>query len=517
MSRDGAGEAGTLAARSSAILFIICLAIVLTPILAIEYPPLLDYPNHLARLFILTHPDDPDLAKYYRINWSLLPNLGFDLIGYALAQVMPVELAGRVFLGISFAVVLSAPMALHRALYGRFSLLPLVAGALIFNLAVQAAFLGYFLGVGLAIWAFAIWLLCRRAGAATRFAVLQTAALVVFLCHLYAMGVLAILVVMSAASDGWRAAPDGFSARLKGAVKGAAPEASAFVLPLLLLLASKTGSAGEGLEYNDLYVKLIMIPMSLMLGFSVLGLALAGVVLIPALIARLGGARMLHPAVVWPVVTLLLIYLPMPEKVLSSRNADWRLIIPMVFVMIGAAEDPFRRGRGWIAVGLLAIGVNFAAAYNAWTLWRGGDRIVNELQAVLKHLPRGATLIPYLPGEEEYRNAYRPPSVLHIATYAVIERAAMVPTVFAFAGQQPIEVREPYAVAHDWHDWLRFGGASPPEMARLTNPANYVLEIRTDFAVTGPVPPLRLPADEVSRVGRFTLYRLRPSEAERTN
>ena len=90
-------------------------------------------------------------------------------------------------------------------------------------------------------------------------------------------------------------------------------------------------------------------------------------------------------------------------------------------------------------------------------------------------------------------------------------------TVFAFAGQQPIEVREPYAVARDWHDWLRFGGAPPPEMARLTDPANYVLEIRTDFAVTGPVPPLRLPADEVSRVGRFTLYRLRPGEAERTN
>ena len=41
---------------------------------------------------------------------------------------MPVELAGRVFLGITFAVVLSAPMALHRALYGRFSCEPLERG-----------------------------------------------------------------------------------------------------------------------------------------------------------------------------------------------------------------------------------------------------------------------------------------------------------------------------------------------------------------------------------------------------
>jgi hypothetical protein len=503
-----------LAARSSAILFIICLAIVLTPILAIEYPPLADYPNHLARLFILTHPDDPELAEYYRINWSLLPNLGFDLIGYALVQIMPVELAGRVFLGIVFATALSAPMALHRALYGRLSPLPLVAGALLFNMAVQMGFLSFFLGVGLAIWAFAIWLMCRRASAVAQFAVLQLAALIIFLCHLYAMGILAILVVMSAASDGWRAAPDGFPARLNGGVKGAAPRALAFVLPLLLLLASKTGSAGEGLEYNDLDAKLAMIPISLMLDLSVFGIALVGVALIPALIAWRGGAIMLHPAVVWPVVTLLLIYLPMPDMLMSSQNADWRLIIPMAFVVVGAAQDPFRGARGRIAVGLLAICVNFGAAYNAWTLWRGGDQIVNELHATLKHLPRGAILIPYQP-ILNFRTAFSPPSLLHVATYAVIERAAMVPTIFAVAGQQPIEIREPYAVVRDWHVWLRFGGASPPEPARLTDPANYVLEIRTDVDATGPVPPLRLPADEVLRVGHFTLYRLRAGTAER--
>ena len=275
IGRDRKGNAGASAARSSAIFFIICLAIVLTPILAIEYPPLLDYPNHLARLFILTHPDDPQLAEFYRIDWSLLPNLGFDLIGYALAQIMSVELAGRVFLGVAFAVALSAPMALHRALYGRFSLLPLFVGAVIFNRAVQMGFLAYFLGVGLAIWAFAIWLSCRRTHPLARFAVLQVAVLIVYVCHLYAAGVLAILVVMHSASEGWRAAADGLSTRLNGAVRRAAPQTLAFVLPFILLMASKTGAAGSGFEYADFYLKFVMIPMSLMLDFSTLGLVLA--------------------------------------------------------------------------------------------------------------------------------------------------------------------------------------------------------------------------------------------------
>ena len=328
---------------------------------------------------------------------------------------------------------------------------------------------------------------------------------------------LAILVVMHSASEGWRAAADGLSTRLNGAVRRAAPQTLAFVLPFILLMASKTGAAGSGFEYADFYLKFVMIPMSLMLDFSTLGLVLAEAALLPVLIARLGGVRVLHPGVVWPIVTMLLIYLPMPDRLLSSENADWRLLVPLAFVLVAAAEDPFPRGRGRIAIGLLAIVLNAAAAYNAWTFWRGGDRIASELRAVLEPLPQGARLIPYIPGDEEYLNAYRPPSLLHIATYAVIERAAMVPTVFAKAGKQPIELKEQYTVAVEWHRWLHFGGPPPPEMTRLTDPMNYVLEIRTDFGVTGPVPRLSLPADQVAQAGAFTLYRFRSGKAGRAD
>jgi hypothetical protein len=33
---------------------------------------------------------------------------------------------------------------------------------------------------------------------------------------------------------------------------------------------------------------------------------------------------MLHPGLVWPVVAMLMIYLPMPDRLLSSGNADRR-------------------------------------------------------------------------------------------------------------------------------------------------------------------------------------------------
>lgn len=504
---------GAVSASSSRPLVVatyaICLAIALVPVLALRHPPLVDYPNHLARLWILTHPDDPDLAANYRIDWSLLPNLGFDLIGYALASVMPVEMAGRVFLGLSLAVLLAAPVALHHALYNRFSPLPLVAGALLFSRVVQMGFLGYLLGAGIAIWGFVAWYHCRRAGWATRFAVLQAATLLLFICHLYALAVLAVLVGMSAASEGWRAAPASFMPRVSAAVRAALIQAPAFILPaLLLVLASKTASAGSGIEYEALWLKFFMLPLSMMVDNSALGLVLAEVALLPAIMARLGGGRMVHPAVIWPAAALLILYFPMPDTVLSSQNADWRILIPLVFVLIGSAEDPFRGPRARGAIAVLAVSLTLGGTWNAWTFWRDGDRIAGQLSVALTELPRGALLIPYIPGEEEFRNAYRPPAVLHIAARAVIERAALVPTVFTIAGQQPIELRPAADEAVAWHDWLHVGGPPPPGLARLTDPANYVLEVRTAYPARDPVPPMPLPADVVAQSGQFTLYRL---------
>src|SRR5689334_14761779 len=71
----------------------------LLPIALVRLPPILDYPNHLARVHILAAlPDSPALARWYQTAWAPLPNLALDLIVPAMARVMPVEDAMRLFL-----------------------------------------------------------------------------------------------------------------------------------------------------------------------------------------------------------------------------------------------------------------------------------------------------------------------------------------------------------------------------------------------------------------------------------
>ena len=51
------------------------------PLFVVEIPPILDYPNHLARLWLLSmSPPDPILSSMYAPDWHLLPNLAIDAI-----------------------------------------------------------------------------------------------------------------------------------------------------------------------------------------------------------------------------------------------------------------------------------------------------------------------------------------------------------------------------------------------------------------------------------------------------
>ncbi|MEA2790465.1 MAG: hypothetical protein QOG73_2871, partial [Acetobacteraceae bacterium] len=58
-----------------AVLIGLC-AVLAAPLFVIDVPPLLDYPNHLARAFVLASlPDDTVLARFYAPHWSIIPNL----------------------------------------------------------------------------------------------------------------------------------------------------------------------------------------------------------------------------------------------------------------------------------------------------------------------------------------------------------------------------------------------------------------------------------------------------------
>ena len=69
-------------------LFFLSLLSLLVPFIFIAEPPLLDYPNHLARTFILAHLDDPAFrfSEFYRADWKPYPSVLWDILMVALQQ-----------------------------------------------------------------------------------------------------------------------------------------------------------------------------------------------------------------------------------------------------------------------------------------------------------------------------------------------------------------------------------------------------------------------------------------------
>ena len=66
-------------------------AMLLAPIWTVAFPPLLDYPNHLARAFVLAHLNDSHFSfrEFYRSDWGAYPYLGMDASLAVLARLFP--------------------------------------------------------------------------------------------------------------------------------------------------------------------------------------------------------------------------------------------------------------------------------------------------------------------------------------------------------------------------------------------------------------------------------------------
>lgn len=108
------------------------------------------------------------LRQYYEIHWDLLPNLSMDVVVPPLTRFMSVERAGKVFIALTFALLAGGTMALHAALHRRLSPWPLLAFFL-YNSVFLWGFLNYLFGLGLALFACALWVRLRTGS--TRFVV----------------------------------------------------------------------------------------------------------------------------------------------------------------------------------------------------------------------------------------------------------------------------------------------------------------------------------------------------------
>src|ERR1700712_3139803 len=231
------------------VVFLVFLLISIIPLLTHPLPPLEDYANHVSRMYVIADGSkNPNLAKFYEIDWELLPNLMMDLIVPQIARYVNVYLACQLFTIAIFVLIMSGTFALNRALFKRWSVLPLVAFPLLYNYIFLVGVMNYFFGIGLALWGLAAWAALRERPWPYRYVISALFAVVLFLCHLFSLGVYGLGLM---AFELWFAISVDRSPLPLRAVKFVCAGVP-FVPALLLLIRSSTWGNATAWEWDSL-------------------------------------------------------------------------------------------------------------------------------------------------------------------------------------------------------------------------------------------------------------------------
>jgi len=164
--------------------FALLLMLSAVPVFSTVLPPLVDYPNHLARMYLLAKGGD----AFYSVHWAALPNLAEDLIVPPLARVLPLDLAGKLFLVMIFALMAGGTMWLNRVATAGWRLWPLLAFLFLYNRILLWGFVNYLFGVGVALGGTALWLGLERRRWWLRVSSSSVVALACFFSHIAAFG-----------------------------------------------------------------------------------------------------------------------------------------------------------------------------------------------------------------------------------------------------------------------------------------------------------------------------------------
>lgn len=417
--------------------YLVLIALAVSPLLWVSVPALIDYPNHLARMWILTHPDLPALATNYEANWRVVPNLAMELIVPGLAIFMSVEAAGRVFIAATFMLLVLGTVALRRAMHGKVGPMPLLSLLFLFNAALFWGFLNYLFGLGVAFLAFAFWLSTSRWRPDLRLASFAVIAALLLLLHLFALGLYGLLVVAYEAWIWWRERP-----RRLGRLVTHCIRFIQFGPAVLLWLSGPQVDSAAEIHYGEPIRKLYAAMAPFALGFP--PALLPWITLALGLCAVLSVHRRygigLAPAMRWPLLAVTAAALVMPFSLHGSFFADYRLPVALPFLVIAAARiEP----GGRPVLGVMALSALLIFGVRIWAttiLWRHTDHSIAEFRTLDSSIAEGARLLVFRdPMPLDWRWPETDPSdwILpdlqsfnQLGMFAIIDRGAFVPGLF---------------------------------------------------------------------------------------
>jgi hypothetical protein len=425
---DSAGLNLRDAGVRAALLVVACILLAL-PIWLVKYPPLVDYPNHLARAFVLHHLQDPnyDFGRWFAPDWGPNPYLFADLLMQVFQSVVGIYAAGKLMLTLCvLGLPLSVLFFLRRA-NPQSEFLAIFAFAVAYNPDILMGFMSFQLSLALCFVVMGVWLDWAREGKTGTYVLLWMLTTLLYLTHLGGFAVAGLAVML------YTLVTAGIGKRLVMGVLPFAPGAALFGY------AKLHGWAGRGLDYSTWQfmgkVKSMMIPLQ---GYSkTLGYVMALVVGATA-VYFLARRNKLKVQMGWAAVAaaLLLVHWAMPDQYGDLAFIDYRFCI---FAFLFALAIPaFSGPRNWIVASGTALFL--ASTLVVGTHFAREQKRLTELANNFQYIPRNAHVLAY---SAKGNTAWLDSDNLHFWSYGVIDDGWITPSLFHQKSVQPLQLRVP--------------------------------------------------------------------------
>ena len=421
--------------------FVVAMAIAaIVPLLRPEIPPLVDLPGHLGRYRVqLDNGAHPWLADWYDFRWSLIGNLGIDLLIVPLAPIFGLELAVKLIVMAIPALTVTGLLWIAREVHGRIPATALFALPLAYSYPFQFGFINFVLSMALALNLFALWLrLGRLRQFRLRAALFVPASCLLWLCHTFGWGVLGVLAFSAEMIRQHDAGERWFKAWIRAGL-GCAPLA----LPILMMIFWRSGDhvTGKTTDWFDWRAKINWVSMMLRdrwMAFDVASVTVLFMILFKGVRDhRIEYSRNL----ILSALFLLAVFILLPRIVFGSAYADMRLA-PFVVAIALIALRPkrglsFRGAATFAALGLVFVGARLVGTtVSYWMYAESYDRTL----LALNHVPVGARLVSFV-GRERCADEWAYSRLEHVPAIALERRLAYTNDQWSMAGAQLLTAR----------------------------------------------------------------------------
>ncbi len=460
--------------------------VLLAPIWVVKYPPLLDYPNHLARSFVLAHLADPrfHFSSYYGADWGFYPYLAMDVIVLGLESFLPVQLAGRIFLSLCLlALPLAVWFFLRQAVPGREHR---AAGALLlaYDYFFLLGFLNFYFGVAACFLALGLWLRYLARPGAARWCLALAGVTAAYFSHLMGFAVAGLVMTSYSLFTRRKFRELLFSWLL-------------FVPGALFYLRSQVmAGVGREIVFRSLQEKVIAL-YALMHGYSI---ALDIVtVAVPAACLLVIWWRRRGFQWDWPwlgvAAILFAFYWMLPAGYGPSWDVDVR-VLPFVFVLGLVVVKQGGGARLVVPLVLLLFVLRTGSvAYHFLSAQPQLAALARSFSAAPAH----ARVLPVVEADDE--DPLRRPYA-HFWANGVIERGWLSPYLFAIRGQNPLRIRQ---VSYTPDGFWDLSYEEAPEWERVRRDYDYVWA----YDVSRFAPRLAAIGELVFEQGELQVYRIR--------